>query len=64
MTNEANERLMIARLLTEHPSVEVAWVDLTTPINVQMRSELIDAFHRNVVYARQGVAWLLGGRGT
>ncbi len=56
---------MITRLLTEHPSVEVAGGgDLTTPIAVEKRSELIDAFHRNFVYARQGVAWLLGGMGT
>ncbi len=55
---------MITRLLAEHPGVEVVWVDLTTPINVEMRPELIDAFHRKFVYTRQGVVWLVGDMGT
>ena len=40
---------MITRLLTGHTGVEVTGVDLTIPINDEMRSKLIDAFHRHLV---------------
>ena len=40
---------MITRLLTDHTGVEVIGVDLTTPLNDEIRSELIDAFHRHLV---------------
>ena len=40
---------MITHLLTDHTGVEVIGVDLTTPMNDEMRSELIDAFHRHLV---------------
>ena len=40
---------MISRLLTRHTGVEVTGVDLTTPINDDIRIELIEAFHRHLV---------------
>jgi taurine dioxygenase len=40
---------MIFHLLTGHTGVEVTGVDLTTPMNDDIRSELIDAFHRHLV---------------
>ena len=40
---------MITHLLTDHTGVEVIGVDLTTPMNDEIKSELIDAFHRHLV---------------
>ena len=40
---------MITHLLTDHTGVEVIGVDLTTPMNDAIKSELIDAFHRHLV---------------
>ena len=40
---------MISRLLTRHTGVDVTGVDLTTPINDDIRIELIEAFHRHLV---------------
>ena len=40
---------MIARLFTEYTGVEGIGVDLKIPINDEMRSKLIDAFHRHLV---------------
>ena len=40
---------MITHLLTDHTGVEVIGVDLTTPMNDGIKSELIDAFHRHLV---------------
>ena len=40
---------MITHLLTDHTGVEVAGVDLTIPMNDEIKSELIDAFHRHLV---------------
>ena len=41
--------VMITRLLTGHTGVEVSGVDLTVPMHDEMRSELVDAFHRHLV---------------
>ena len=40
---------MITRLLSDHTGVEVIGVDLTTSLNDEIKSELIDAFHRHLV---------------
>ena len=40
---------MITRLLSDHTGVEVIGVDLTTSLNDEVKSELIDAFHRHLV---------------
>ena len=45
---------MITRLLADHKGIEVTGVDLTIPINDEMRSELIDAFHRHLVLVIRG----------
>ena len=41
---------MITRLLSDHTGVEVIGVDLTTSLNDEVKSELIDAFHRHLVW--------------
>ena len=40
---------MITRLLSDHTGVEVIGVDLTNSLNDEIKSELIDAFHRHLV---------------
>ena len=40
---------MITHLLSDHTGVEVIGVDLTTSLNDEVKSELIDAFHRHLV---------------
>ena len=40
---------MITRLLSDHMGVEVIGVDLTNSLNDEIKSELIDAFHRHLV---------------